>query len=92
MVMGMPLDLLWLTVPAYVILQALVLAWSSGWHRVVAGLPLVVMVPMFAITIVNLARESNLWPLLLLFTSPLALVYVAVAAFMLRWRSKPAAP
>ena len=90
--MGMPLDLLWLTVPAYVILQILVLARSSGWDRVAAGVPLVIMVPVFAITIVNLARESNLWPLLLLFASPVALVYVAVAAFVVRRPSKPAAP
>ena len=90
--MGMPLDLLWLTVPAYVIIQFLALAWSSRGTRLAAGLPLVVMVPVFAFTIVGLVQESNLWPLLMLFASPVALVYVAVAA-SLAWRAgKPAAP
>ena len=40
--MGMPLDLLWLTVPAYVVLQVVALMRSSGGSRVAAVIPLFV--------------------------------------------------
>jgi len=41
--MGMPLDLLWLTIPAYVVLQIVALTRSSGGSRVAAALPLFVI-------------------------------------------------
>ena len=89
--MGMPFDVIWLAVPAYVILLVLELVRSTGKTRVAAGLPLVVMIPVFAMTIVGLVQESKLWPLLLLFASPLALVYVAAFALVVRRTSKPTA-
>jgi hypothetical protein len=82
--MGMPYDLIWLAVPLYVILQVAVPAWSAGGVRVAAALPLVVMVPVFGFTAVAFAQESNLWPLLLLFTSPAAVLYLAVVALVAR--------
>ena len=89
--MGMPLDLLWLTIPAYVVVQAVAMARSSGGFRVAAVLPLFVMVPVLIFTLVDLARESNLWPILILFASPLALLYVAVVALLVRRPSTPKA-
>lgn len=80
--MGMPLDLLWLTVPAYVVVQVVALFRSAGSSRLVAALPLFVMLPIFVLTVVSLVQESNLWPLVLLFASPVALVYVTVAALL----------
>lgn len=43
--MGMPLDLIWLTIPAYVVVQVIALMRSSSRSRVAAALPLIVMVP-----------------------------------------------
>lgn len=87
--MGMPFDLIWLAVSAYVVLQVLVMMWSSGKTRVAAALPILVMVPVFAMTIVGFVQENNLWPLLLLFASPVALVYVVVVALVVRLNRKP---
>jgi hypothetical protein len=88
----MPLDLLWLTIPAYVVLQVVALMRSSGGSRVAAALPLFVMVPVFALTVVALVQESNLWPILMLMASPVALVYVAVVALLARRSRTPIAP
>jgi hypothetical protein len=87
--LGMPLDLLWLTVPAYVVLQVVALVRSSGGSRLAAALPLFVMVPVFALTLVAVVQESNLWPILMLVASPVALVYVAVVAFLARRSGTP---
>ena len=90
--MGYPDDLIWLAVPAYILLQFVVIWRSSGPSRWVAGLPLVFMVPIFVLTVVAYAQESNLWPLFLLFASPVALLYVVVVAFFVLLKKRlPAA-
>ena len=78
--MGMPLDLIWLTIAAYVVVQVIALMRSSSRSRMAAALPLFVMVPVFIHAAVGLVQGSNLWPLLMLFTSPIALLYVVVVA------------
>ena len=78
--MGMPLDLIWLTIPAYLVVQVIALRRSSGGTRIAAALPLFVMVPVFVHAALAFAHESNLWPLLMLFASPVALLYVGVIA------------
>jgi len=83
--------LLWLAVPAYVVLQILALVWARGMARFLAGAPLIVMVPVFAYTMNALAQDSNLWPLLLLFSSPVAMVYAGVATVVARRTQTPAA-
>jgi hypothetical protein len=80
--MGFPLDLIWLAIPAYIILQIVAILRSSGSFRWVAALPLVIMIPVFVFTGIAFAQNSNLWPLWLLFTSPLALLYVVVVLFV----------
>ena len=87
----MLLSALWLTVPAYLVVQAVVLRRSSGRARLAAGAPLIVMVPVFALSIAGLILNKNLWPLFLLFTSPLALLYVCIAAFVVP-RATPQPP
>jgi hypothetical protein len=75
-------DLLWLCVVAYVVAQVIVLLRTSGPSRVVAAVPLLVMVPIFVLTAVAYAQDSNLWPLWLLLANPVALLYVvAVGLF-----------
>ena len=90
--MGMPYDLIWLAVPAYVVMQLLALARTSGGGRIAAGAPLLVMIPVFVVTAVNFANQSNLWPIPLLLASPIALLYVTVVALSSSARSEPASP
>jgi hypothetical protein len=85
----MLLDVLWLSVLAYVVVQTFVIRRASGFGRVAAALPLLVMIPVFVLTVVNLALGKNLWPILLLFASPLALLYVVVVALFMRFAAKP---
>jgi hypothetical protein len=73
-------DYLWLTVPAYLVVQVFVLLRSSGPSRMAATLPLLVMIPVFVLTGIAYAQDSNLWPLWLLFASPVALLYVVIVA------------
>ena len=87
--MGMPLDLIWLTIPAYVVVQVIALMRSSTGSRMVAALPLFVMVPVFIHAVVGLVQESNLWPLLMIFLSPIALLYVVVVALLPRRSRMP---
>ena len=82
--MGMPLDLIWLTIPAYVVVQVIALMRSSRGSRMAAALPLFVMVPVFVHAAVGLVQEKNLWPLLMLFASPIALLYVTLVAVLAR--------
>ncbi len=87
--MGMPLDLIWLTIPAYVVVQIITLMRSSRGSRMTAALPLIVMVPVFVHAAVGLVQESNLWPLLMLFASPIALLYITVVAILARRSNTP---
>ena len=87
--MGMPLDLIWLTIPAYVVVQVIALMRSSTGSRMVAALPLFVMVPVFIHAVVGLVQESNLWPLLMIFLSPIALLYVVMVALLPRRSRMP---
>jgi hypothetical protein len=61
---------------AYVPLQVYTwMSWSGRW-RIAALLPILGMVPIIGITVIALAQESNLWPLPLIFTSPIASLYL----------------
>lgn len=84
--MGMPYDLIWLAVPLYLVLQAVALMRPGS--RAAAVVPLAVMAAVFAYTGVALAQESNLWPLTLLFVSPVAVLYLA-GVFLARRTSAP---
>jgi hypothetical protein len=84
--MTMLIDLLWLSVLAYMVLQIVVIWRSSGFARWIAALPVVIMVPIFILTAMALLQDSNPWPLLLLFASPVALLYVAVVALFVLTR------
>ncbi len=80
--MGMPFDLIWLTIPAYVVVQVVALMRSSRGSRLAASLPLFVLVPVFVYAAVGLVQGNNLWPLWMLFASPIAPLYVAVVALL----------
>lgn len=74
--------LLWLSALAYLVMQIFLLVRPLGGKRGAIALPLVVMVPVFASTIAGVVQQSNLWPLLLLLTSPLAFLYLLVVALV----------
>lgn len=77
------IQLMGLSVPGYFILQWLVWRrWRNGW-RTAGLLPLWVAVPLLAYTLFALLAGSNLWPLMLLFLSPLLFFYLGVL-FLLR--------
>ena len=45
--------------------------------------PAVIMAPVAAITVLAFAVQSNLWPLLLILTAPLACIYFGVLTLIL---------
>jgi hypothetical protein len=91
--MGYLLDSFWLSVPAYLIFQTVVIRRSSGSSRLVAALPYLtaVMVSVFVLTGIGYAQQSSLWPLWLL-VQAITLLYVVVVGFC-AWprHSSPAA-
>jgi len=62
----------------YVPLQVLAFKVLRGGRRGLALVPLCGMLPVLAVTLTALVGGSNLWPILLLFTAPLATLYLVV--------------
>jgi hypothetical protein len=82
-----PFDLIFLCVPGYFLLQAALTRGTSGWRRKATLVPAVIMVPILAYTVLAFAAQSNLWPLLMLLTAPLAFAYLVVlSVIILLWR------
>jgi len=77
-----------LSVPAYVLLQAIAL-WRRRGRAELA--PLLVMAPAFAHASFAYANDSNLWPIFLIFLCPVACLYLMIL-FALRIRSGRSAP
>lgn len=68
----------WSGVLAYPILQFIAVKRMRGGWRVLAYLPLILMVFVFVITIVGFYQQSNLWPLILILVSPLVFLYLVI--------------
>jgi hypothetical protein len=78
-----PFDLIFLAIPGYFLLQAtLTLGTSGGWRKATL-VPAAIMVPVLAYTVLAFAAQSNLWPLLLLLSAPLACLYLVVLGIIL---------
>jgi hypothetical protein len=60
----------------YPILQIYSL-WKDGWKSL-SAIPLIIMIPLLAYTAFAFAMQSNLWPLLFLFASPFAFLYLVL--------------
>jgi hypothetical protein len=72
------MDIMWIIVGAYFLAQCYTLmAWRGGW-RIASVVPLFGMVPVLVVTIQGYRQESNLWPILLVFAGPPALLYLVV--------------
>lgn len=63
---------------AYPILQALTTWRMQRFWRLLSVVLLVPMALVLVLTIVALIQDSNLWPILLIFTAPLALLYLVL--------------
>jgi hypothetical protein len=68
----------------YLPLQIYALAkWKGEW-RMASLFPLIIMVPVYAITYRGWVQHGNLWPVIMIFVSPIAvllLVWLAVARY-----------
>ncbi|HEY6444658.1 MAG TPA: hypothetical protein VIY66_15080 [Candidatus Acidoferrales bacterium] len=71
------LAVMW-SIPAYFLLQ-IVLLWRlrGGWRKAVA-VPVLPMLALLAYAVFAYLKGSNLFPLVLIFTAPLAFVYLLV--------------
>lgn len=83
--------LMGLSLPGYLILQIWLWLSSRGGWRKAALAPLLLMVPLLLYTLFALLAGSNLWPLMLLFLTPLAFVYLLVLWIARRFAATPAA-
>jgi len=83
------LILLWIIVFAYAAIQLAVLFLSSGRARLVLASPLIVMGPIYVVTVMALIQDSNLWPLWLLFSSPAALLCLLILAATFGFAKRP---
>ncbi len=80
-------DLVLMSLPAYVLVQVLLIVmWRGRWRRR-AMLPLVVMAGALAVSILALLAGSNMWPIWMILLAPLALLYLIVLA-LLYWRAR----
>jgi hypothetical protein len=62
----------------YPLLQFWAIARMRGTWRVLSALPVFVMIPVLFATLSALYQGSNLWPILLIFIAPFALVYLSI--------------
>ena len=69
---------------AYPRLQYSVLRQMRGVWLVLSLVPLAVMLVVGVVTALALSEGANLWPLLLIFTAPVATAYLAVLRFVER--------
>lgn len=78
------------SIPAYFVLQV-VLLWRlrDGWRKAIA-VPVIPMLAVVAYTIFAYLDGSNLFPLVLIFAAPIALIYLLVILGVRRMDRKPA--
>jgi len=70
-------QMLFLTIPGYWILQIYTFRkYTAGWKKI-ACLPLLVTIPLCLYTLFALFAGSNLWPVLMIFVTPFAFIYLA---------------
>jgi hypothetical protein len=75
-------DLVFTALPAYALLQVLLIVILRGRWRRRAMLPLLVMLGALLFSILALLAGSNLWPIWMILLAPLALVYLIVLALL----------
>jgi hypothetical protein len=66
-------------VVAYLVFQVLALRKLRGGRRIFAAVPVLFMIPIFVVSIEALLKGSNLWPIFLIFASPIGCVWLWIA-------------
>lgn len=75
------LKLLFLMVPGYWVLQIQLLrTWKDQWRKR-AAFPLIISVPLLLYTLFALFKGSNLWPLMMIFISPILFIVLLIIMF-----------
>jgi hypothetical protein len=77
------LDLIFLSVPGYFVLQAALTFWTSRGWRIASLVPACAMVPILASTVIAFAAQSNLWPIPLILAAPVACLYLILLSVLL---------
>jgi hypothetical protein len=75
----------------YVVAQLIAVVRLRGQARIWAAIPIPFMVWVLYVTLDAFAQNSNLWPIVMIFTSPVALAYVllvGIVVFFVRKRAK----
>ena len=67
-------------IPLYVVLQVVVIRYVRGLWRWVAALPLVGMLPVFVLAALEYSEQSELWLLMPILASPIAIVALLIIA------------
>jgi hypothetical protein len=81
---GVLISLMMGSIPAYLIVQAyMLLRYSGGWRRA-AMVPLICTIPLALYTLFGLLDGANLWPLMAIFLTPIALAYL-IALWIAKW-------
>ncbi|MGM9454982.1 hypothetical protein ACTAZI_16790 [Legionella bozemanae] len=81
------IQLLYWSIPIYWILQLIVLwKWSGTWRKL-ACIPLCISIPLLIYTVFSLFAESNLWPLMMLFITPVILLILLIIMVMKKMSS-----
>jgi hypothetical protein len=75
---------LWGSLIGWIILQPYALIALRGLWRLAAALPLVPMLAALSVTHEAFRNESSLWPIVLIFASPVALVWVGACIIAAR--------
>ena len=68
---------------AYVIAQLIGLVHFKSARRIVIGVPLPLMAFVVVVTFSAYAQQSNLWPIWMIFASPVAFGYVVVVGVIM---------
>ena len=72
----------------YPILQVRMIRRTRGGWRALAWLPVPLMACVLGVTLYAFAKQSNVWPIILIFISPVVLLYLLIL-WALHWRFGP---
>ena len=80
-------DLIFLSVPGYFLLQAALTLWTRRGWRIASLVPAAAMLPILAVTVLAFAAQSNLWPIPLILAAPVACLYlICLSVILLLYR------
>ena len=77
-----------LVIPLYVLVQVVILRQVRGLWRWAAAIPLVGMLPLFVLAAYEYSQQSELWPLMLILSSPIAIVWLLSIAGLFYWTTR----